>query len=541
MPRRRRSVVAVRRVPSRAVVFSIAIHAALLLVVATLRYERGPPSDGKIMYAALVRLGEVSAERSDAAPATDVPAEKLANAAEAPPPSAPPPAAPPEPPQPRVAEPAAESEPTVADEPSSTPIAPVTQEAVPSPVETAPQRVVAVTSLARPPAAALGGAAAAALPIPERERRMLSSRFAAVTDRALAKHASESVVWSDAGREYTATFRPQPAENSMGIDRIVVDVSTDENGSRLSTQLTMKRLAFSSFAQLIDRWDPEVQIHDDEIDGRFHSNSEIRVLYNREAQPIFHGRVTTAARGIQNDAIGRFDRDEMFLGGLETGVGRISLPPRFALLDEESSDGSGTHVQRFTQDTRITFHADGTYSARDVDLVEGEPRLVTIPAEPHYLIAAEESKLHLQGVVKGKVLIYSPEGIVIEGDLVYAHDPPGTADDFLGLVSDKSVEIAPSDVTGPGDLAIHASIYAKRQLAVRGYRERHSGTLFIFGSVSAGSVTATEPRFATRIEFDDRLEDARAPSFPLTDRYELQNWKGEWRVDDATPAALTAD
>ena len=107
------------------------------------------------------------------------------------------------------------------------------------------------------------------------------------------------------------------------------------------------------------------------------------------------------------------------------------MPPRFALLDEESSDGSGTRVQRFTQDTRITFHADGTYSARDVDLVEGEPRLVTIPAEPHYLIAAEESKLHLQGVVKGKVLIYSPEGIVIEGDLVYAHDPPGTADDFL--------------------------------------------------------------------------------------------------------------
>ena len=111
MPRRRRTVADMRRAPSRAVLLSIAIHAAILVVVVTLRYERGPPSDGKIMYATLVRLGEISAERSDAAPASDVPAEKLANAAEAPPPSASPQAAPPEPPQPPVAEPAAEIEP----------------------------------------------------------------------------------------------------------------------------------------------------------------------------------------------------------------------------------------------------------------------------------------------------------------------------------------------------------------------------------------------------------------------------------------------
>jgi hypothetical protein len=58
--------------------------------------------------------------------------------------------------------------------------------------------------------------------------------------------------------------------------------------------------------------------------------------------------------------------------------------------------------------------------------------------------------------------------------------------------------------------------------------------------VSAGSVTATEPRFATKIEFDDRLEDQRAPSFPLTDRYELEDWSGEWRVDDDA-AELLAD
>ena len=52
------------------------------------------------------------------------------------------------------------------------------------------------------------------------------------------------------------------------------------------------------------------------------------------------------------------------------------------------------------------------------------------------------------------------------------------------------------------------------------YRAR-SGTLMIYGSVAAGSVSATEPRFATRIEFDNRLTTMRAPGFPLSDRYEL--------------------
>lgn len=65
---------------------------------------------------------------------------------------------------------------------------------------------------------------------------------------------------------------------------------------------------------------------------------------------------------------------------------------------------------------------------------------------------------------------------------------------------------------------------------MRDYRSRPSGTLRIYGSVTAGSVSATEPRFATKIEFDDRLATLRAPGFPLSDRYELDSWNGEWRT-----------
>jgi hypothetical protein len=53
----------------------------------------------------------------------------------------------------------------------------------------------------------------------------------------------------------------------------------------------------------------------------------------------------------------------------------------------------------------------------------------------------------------------------------------------------------------------------------------------MYGSVAAGSLSATEPRFRTEIEFDGRLEDARPPGFPVTDRYEVVAWDGRWAAE----------
>ena len=317
----------------------------------------------------------------------------------------------------------------------------------------------------------------------------------------------------------------------MGMGHVLVEVSTEENGNRISTEMRMQRLAFSNFAQFVDRWDPQVQIHDDEVDGRFHSNSELHLLYSRDTKPIFHGKVTTASHGIRTDATGRVDRDRMFLGGLETGVRRIMLPPRFAAFPDDDSI-EVDRIHGFDEDARITFYADGTYGWRYLDAAEPEQKR-PIPDDPYYMVAAEDRKLHIKGVVKGKVLVYSPERIIVEDDLTYAHYPDvsADADDYLGLVSDKSIEVAGPGVTGPGDLLIHASIYAKRQFVVSHYRSGKSGTLFIYGSLIAGSVSATEPRFATKIQFDKRLEHIRPPGFPMTDRYELEAWDGVWKSE----------
>src|SRR5690606_22549566 len=226
-------------------------------------------------------------------------------------------------------------------------------------------------------------------------------------------------------------------------------------------------------------------------------------------------------------------RHQVFLGGIETRTPRIALPRRFAPLEALAADAG--NVVELERDSRITFFADGTYEIEPVGGRRcggpGGTRLrAALGASPTYFVAAEKCTVAVKGTVNGKVLVYSPVEIVIEGDLVYADDPRRKAqsDDYLGLVSDGTVEVADPDVTGPGDLTVQAAIYAKRLFAVRRYSRGGRATLTLYGSLTAGSLTATEPRYRTKLEFDPRLEHARPPSFPMTDRYELASWDGTW-------------
>lgn len=376
-----------------------------------------------------------------------------------------------------------------------------------------------------------------AAPVTTREHDMLDRRFASWTGRFAPGAAESRVAWKQNGQAYSAVFHQQPAGDPMGVEHVVVDVTTTQGGKKLSTQMTMTRLSFSNFAQFVDRWDPEVQIHDDEIDGRFHSNTEIRLLSTGSVSPVFRGKVTLAAHDIDTgDSMSHLNRRRVFPEGVEMGVRRIALPSHFLGFLSDAANGEA-NVQRFEREARITFYEDGTYGWTYVrDGAPEERRTLTAPA--HYLLGLDGATLRIKGRVRGKVLVYTPERIVIENDLRYARtrDAPD-ADDYVGLVAEKSVEIAPPEVTGLGDLHVDASIYALRQFAVRDFRSRPSGTLTIFGSLTAGSLTATEPRYATKIEFDPRLANARPPSFPLTDRYELEAWDGEWRVDDGLAPA----
>ena len=364
------------------------------------------------------------------------------------------------------------------------------------------------------------------------EHEMLDELLAEWSSGADAVIA-EPLSWEHEGRNYSARITRSAAEDNMGMDQMIVEVSTERDGSRWSTQMRMQRLAFSSFAQFVDRWDPNVQIHDDVIDGRFHSNSEVFISRSGGVQPTFHGKVTTARRVNTSNSERFVRREEVFLGGLETRVKRIRLPQQFVALDE-IDDVPGERVHRFAADAEISFHDDGSFSWA---YLKGEMsgHRIRLSDEPHYLLGDRGVSLRVSGSVNGKVLVYAPNDIVIGDDLLYAGDPRlvPDSDDFIGLVADRNVTVAEPRITGPGDLTVHAAILAKRRFLVRNYSSRRAGTLHVFGSVAAGSLSATEPRFRTRLEFDPRLGDARPPGFPVTDRYEVVEWDGTWTEEMA--------
>lgn len=420
---------------------------------------------------------------------------------------------------------------TAETEAVETPAQQTTAEATASTVETSP---IPIEQDPIAPASILTTApsSTAAEPLSKRQRKMLDRKIRGWTETYHGHSDSKNeLTWRHKGQEYTAKFAELPADDDMALDRVVVEVSTEQDGDRVTTELHMKRLAFSSYAQFVNRWDDSVQIHDDELDGRFHSNSAINLAYSRETKPQFHGKVTTSARSINiTESRGRVRRDQVFLGGLQTGVRSIRLPKNFIPLPETAAFRED-QVQKFDEDTRITFHEDGSYTwiSFESGLFE---RRATLRKPASYLIATGKAKLHVKGNVNGKVLLYSPERIVVVGDLVYARDPERVSgvDDFIGLVSAKNVEIASAKITGPGDLRITAAIYAKRRFFVRDYRSGGDGLLSIYGSLTAGSLSATEPRFATKIRFDPRLESHRPPGFPVTDRYEVESWNSAWTV-----------
>lgn len=368
----------------------------------------------------------------------------------------------------------------------------------------------------------------ATITIPAPEQAALIVYLARLAERLPADTSAPARFrWTRNDGQYDAILRYERASNGMDFDRVVADVGTIHRGQHLRTRITLRRLPFSQFAHVVDRWDPMVQFHDDEIVGRVHSNTPFNLELDAHTAPRFLGKVTTAAGTFHARGRGSRRESDIFLGGIETRAGRIRLPDKLHPLESSPPD---PHVRthELSTDTHIRFFADGSYSwqARG----DARPRHMTAPTDqPVYFIAAPGVTLYVRGVVAGQVLVYSPYKIVIEGPLLYARDPRAEpSPDYLGLVSDKFIEIAPPHMTGPGDLEIQAAIFARRRFIITHVHHRRAGTLRVYGSLSAGSISASEPRYATRIEYDHRFEQHRPPSFPATNRFEIEQWDGTW-------------
>jgi hypothetical protein len=366
--------------------------------------------------------------------------------------------------------------------------------------------------------------------MPQPEQVMLTRNVQQLAQKLLDTNLTNTeLTWQQDGKQYSARVMRQPASDSTGLEQVVAEIMTDKDGKRMKTRLSLKRLSFSHFTQLVNRWDENIQLHDDVIDGRFHSNTEIGIATSNGIEPRFFGKVTTAAANMTYDGsyMRRRTRD-VFQGGVETRTEKVALPRD---MPDVVNGGTETDRRIFDADTRIIFNPDGSYAWRAAN-GEGALEREEASKRPRYLIGAKGAKLYVRGMVAGIFTVYSPMDIEIEGNLVYARDPRETliSHDFLALISGRDIRIAGPFITGKGDLDIHAALYAHRRFIVESVDKARDGRLNILGSLTAGSISETEPRYATKLDYDKRFEYLRPASFPMTRRYEVESWDQDWEA-----------
>ncbi|MDO9478205.1 MAG: hypothetical protein Q7L07_15970 [Pseudohongiella sp.] len=314
-----------------------------------------------------------------------------------------------------------------------------------------------------------------------------------------------------------ATFAP--AVELTGLEQVDVEITRQIKGQPHRARIRLQERALSHYAKFINNWDANVTLGDDQIDGRFHSNSDVNFESFARPRSQFNGEVTIARRQTLTR---RVRESSMFAAGVRTGTGRIALPANAFPAHWLSS---GAAVLTVDADTRLEFQGDAGVVWTDLD--NGEQDRVQIPPAGLIIAGTGRAGFELSGEVEGRVLVYSPRRQMITGNLVYA-DVSESSDDYLALVSDGSIEIAAAMITGPGDLTINAALFARDRFSVRRFSDRHQGELFVYGALVAGSVSATEPRFSTYIKHDPRFDHSRPPAFPSTGLFDVVDWEQHW-------------
>ncbi|MCA9730610.1 MAG: hypothetical protein H6696_16725 [Deferribacteres bacterium] len=278
----------------------------------------------------------------------------------------------------------------------------------------------------------------ATLSITSTEKEKLSEKLERILhDFPLDLQQDTTIRWEWQESEYIFDFKNIPAEKPTQFDEVVVKIKKEHMGLSTATETHMRRMAFSHYAKFVDFWNPRIVLHDDEFDGRFHSNSAFKIT-NFGRRPQFRGKVTTSAHSVQTS--GAFSlsfipqRDSIFVAGLETGIDEIKLPRGFDAFDEKIDDSL---TYRFSEETWLRFQRSGIISWRSKS--EAQEHIIRLADATVVLLGLPNAKLHLQGVLAGKVMVSSKADILIDGSLVYKTDPRvyGSAEDYLVLCRRK--------------------------------------------------------------------------------------------------------
>ena len=315
----------------------------------------------------------------------------------------------------------------------------------------------------------------AAEAMPQPEQVMLTRNVQKLAQKLLDTNTTATTIsWQQDGQQYSARVMRQPAADSTGLEQVIAEIMTSKDGKRMKTRLSLKRLAFSHFTQLVNNWDPNIQLHDDVIDGRFHSNTEIGLSASDGVKPRFFGKVTTAAPEMTFNSFNSRRNKDVFQGGFETKTDRVTLPRDMPDVVNGGDESDRRVVRR--------RHAHHLQSGRQLRVAPRQWRRTAAARasrreQPQYLIGEKGAKLYVRGTVRRH----------LHGLLTHRHrdrrrprlSQGSAADGHLARLPRAHLRaatssIAPAEVTGPGDLTVHAALFARRRFFTEEMRPRPS-------------------------------------------------------------------
>ncbi len=274
----------------------------------------------------------------------------------------------------------------------------------------------------------------------------------------------------------------------------------------------------------------------DTIWGPFHCNNTLNVAYTNGGSPVFMQRATSL-KGIKNYG----NAHPVFKGGYDSGVD-VQLPGDFDTLKHAAQTGGKWLEMHGSQPVFIQFNSDGTVTWRidgDEDWTGGGWTTEPLTSfAPNGAVWVNENKLHIKGVLNGRVTIGAKRDVYIDNDLIYAADPRvGYSDDLLGLVAERTLWISDNaDNRGPNNtFTLMGSIFSRTdglwaehynsrpvegkmttvggQISkIGGYTGQFSGNSIINGFLPGGTY------------YDDRLMNDAPPFFPTTGNFEVVSW-----------------
>ncbi len=284
-------------------------------------------------------------------------------------------------------------------------------------------------------------AVVAVMPKPEKE--MVTRNVQQLALKLLDSNMTNTELsWQQDGQQYSARVMRQPALDSTGIEQVIAEVMTSKNGKRMKTRLSLKRLAFSHFTQLVNHWDRNIMLHDDVIDGRFHSNTEFAFSTTKDVAAAVlrqgdHGRI---ARSRSTVSIGVATRTCSRAATRPRPI-RVNLPQGHARCRERRRGRRPPRVHR-----RHAHHLQRGWQLRLAQRERRRPAATrrTEPARALSRSATRAPSSTCAAPSSGMFTVFTPNDIEIEDDLVYAKDPRQTvlSRDFLALISGRDICIA---------------------------------------------------------------------------------------------------